>query len=164
MLAHPSLTGISTGTGSSGSTAWNNSVRSRLYFERIKDEGYESNPDARRLKVMKSNYGPIDTEISVVWKDGVFIAQQIGSSLDEQARAERIFLNLLESSSAQGRYFNVLHAPKQFADMPGCEGISKRMLKTAMERLFANEKIVTRTIIENRRERTVIEIANKNSA
>ena len=30
LIAHPSLTGMSTGSGSSGSTAWNNSVRSRL--------------------------------------------------------------------------------------------------------------------------------------
>src|SRR5260221_11911203 len=31
-LAHPSLSGMSSGTGTSGSTGWNNSVRSRLYF------------------------------------------------------------------------------------------------------------------------------------
>jgi RecA-family ATPase len=31
LLSHPSLAGIATGTGLSGSTAWNNSVRSRLY-------------------------------------------------------------------------------------------------------------------------------------
>jgi RecA-family ATPase len=31
LLAHPSLTGMNTGTGLSGSTDWNNGVRSRLY-------------------------------------------------------------------------------------------------------------------------------------
>src|SRR5690606_2220943 len=30
LLGHPSLTGLSSGSGTSGSTAWNNSVRSRL--------------------------------------------------------------------------------------------------------------------------------------
>ncbi|MFI5016060.1 MAG: AAA family ATPase [Hyphomicrobiales bacterium] len=31
LLAHPSLSGMSSGAGTSGSTAWSNSVRSRLY-------------------------------------------------------------------------------------------------------------------------------------
>ena len=35
-LAHPSLTGIDRGSGSSGSTAWGNSVRSRIYFQAAK--------------------------------------------------------------------------------------------------------------------------------
>ena len=33
LLSHPSLVGISSGSGLSGSTAWNNSVRSRLYLK-----------------------------------------------------------------------------------------------------------------------------------
>ena len=39
LLSHPSLTGMSSGTGLSGSTAWNASVRSRLYLERIIEGG-----------------------------------------------------------------------------------------------------------------------------
>ena len=38
LLAHPSLSGMATGTGMSGSTAWSNSVRSRLYLERGEDK------------------------------------------------------------------------------------------------------------------------------
>jgi predicted metal-dependent hydrolase len=50
VLAHPSLSGISTGRGTSGSTGWNNAVRSRLYMERIVDRnGNEMDKDARRL-------------------------------------------------------------------------------------------------------------------
>lgn len=158
-LAHPSLSGISTGTGASGSTAWNNSVRSRLYFERIKSEGYESDPDARRLKVMKSNYGPIDGEIAVRWQDGVFVAQQSPLTSDNEARAERVVLTLIERNAAQGRYFTAMRAPGEMATMPGSEGLSKAMLKRAMERLFAADKLRQRTIRENRRDRTVIAIA-----
>ena len=51
LLGHPSLTGLNTGTGTSGSTAWNNSVRSRLYLERIVRDGYEPDPDKRRQVV-----------------------------------------------------------------------------------------------------------------
>lgn len=159
LLAHPSLTGINTGTGASGSTAWNNSVRSRLYFERIKDtNGHEYNPDARRLKVMKSNYGRTGSEITVTWRDGIFIAEQDGGIVDNSARAERIFLNLIEQLAAQGRYLNDLHAPKTLSEMPGSEGLSKKMLKDAMERLFANGKVGKREIMENRRSRSVIMI------
>ncbi len=158
-LAHPSLTGIASGTGASGSTAWNNSVRSRLYFERIKSEGYESDPDARRLKVMKSNYGPIDEEIAVRWQDGVFIAQQSVFPSDSDARAERIVLSLVERNAAQGRYFTALRAPGELASMPGSEGLSKAMLKRAMERLFATGKLEQRTVRENRRDRAVIAVA-----
>ena len=48
MLAHPSLTGLNSGTGTSGSTAWNNSVRSRLYLSRITDNGFEADPEGAR--------------------------------------------------------------------------------------------------------------------
>ena len=42
LLAHPSLAGMANGSGTSGSTAWSNSVRSRLYLETIKgDDGKE---------------------------------------------------------------------------------------------------------------------------
>ena len=53
LLSHPSVAGMATGTGISGSTAWNNSVRSRLYLEA---DGKDQ--DARQLNFMKSNYGP----------------------------------------------------------------------------------------------------------
>src|SRR4029078_8585315 len=53
LLAHPSLSGMSSGSGTSGSTAWSNSVGSRLYLERVKDDrGVEQDTDARVLKTM----------------------------------------------------------------------------------------------------------------
>lgn len=159
LLAHPSLTGINSGTGASGSTGWSNSVRSRLYFERIKDGDHETDPDARRLKVMKTNYARTGHEIAVKWKDGVFIAEQDGGTGDTNARAERIFLTLLERSAAQGRYFSSNYAPNEFAKMPGSEGLTKQMLKSAMERLFAIDKIAVRDILENRRQRKIIAIS-----
>src|SRR5712664_3769784 len=48
LLSHPSLTGMSSGTGTSGSTAWNNSVRSRLYLE-------VTSPETRILRLVKAN-------------------------------------------------------------------------------------------------------------
>jgi AAA domain len=58
LLSHPSLSGMASGTGTSGSTAWSNSVRSRLYLETVKgDDGIEADPDLRTLTTKKANYG-----------------------------------------------------------------------------------------------------------
>ena len=58
LLAHPSLTGMNTGTGTSGSTGWSNSVRSRMYFQTKKaSDGTEPDVNLRTLQGMKTNYG-----------------------------------------------------------------------------------------------------------
>lgn len=86
LLSHPSVAGISSGVGSSGSTAWNNSVRSRLYLSRVTGEdGYEPNPDARRLAVKKSNYGRIGAEILLHWDKGVFVAEEMPTRAEHYA-------------------------------------------------------------------------------
>jgi RecA-family ATPase len=55
LLSHPSLTGMNTGTGTSGTTGWNNSVRSRLYFQIMKDrDGNE--PNKSRLRRLDAGH------------------------------------------------------------------------------------------------------------
>ena len=63
LLSHPSLTGMTSGTGTSGSTAWSNSVRSRLYFERPKGSERDDNDDRRILTTKKANYGRAGGEV-----------------------------------------------------------------------------------------------------
>ena len=94
LVAHPSLTGMSKGSGLSGSTSWNNSVRSRLYLDRIKDGDHEPDPNRRRLTVLKANYGPAGAEIGLTWQDGVFVAGAPETGIDRtagNAKAERVF-------------------------------------------------------------------------
>lgn len=148
LLAHPSLSGLSSGSGTSGSTAWNNSVRSRLYFERVTDGTYEANPDARVLKTMKSNYSRTGTEISMTWQNGVFMPHAREAGLDRMAtsaKAERVFLGLLRTFSEQRRRVNHIsgptYAPKVFAAHPDCEGMTKAALKGAMEVLLSRGAI-----------------------
>lgn len=148
LLSHPSLTGLSSGTGTSGSTAWNNSVRSRLYLERIVQDGYEADPDKRMLSTKKANYGRIGDEVSMTWTDGMFICDAVPQGLDAlsaAAKAERVFLTLLQTFTEQGRRVNHAggpnFAPKLFAEHPGNEGLTKRVLKAAMEGLLAAGKI-----------------------
>lgn len=68
--AHPSASGLSTGSGTSGSTAWNNTFRSRLYMRRPDDEG---DGDTRLLSRMKANYAPKKAEITCRWHQGAFV-------------------------------------------------------------------------------------------
>jgi hypothetical protein len=97
-LGHPSVTGMNSGTGQSGSTAWNNTFRSRFYLAR--EDGENPDPDARVLSRKKANYAPRDAEIQLKWHEGVFRVpdaaetrssdiswEQIGVIFDEIARA-----------------------------------------------------------------------------
>ncbi len=68
--AHPSTAGMATKTGSSGSTAWNNTFRSRLFFSMPEEE--DANPDHRILDRKKSNYAQRGASLRVAWQDGVF--------------------------------------------------------------------------------------------
>lgn len=148
LLGHPSLTGLNSGSGTSGSTAWNNSVRSRLYLSRITDGGFEADPDRRVMTTMKANYGRVGGEIHMKWKNGVFVAEAQPTGLDALAagaKAQRVFMKLLATLTAQGRRVNHAggssYAPKLFAEHPDNEGMTKRAFKAAMEGLLAAGRI-----------------------
>jgi RecA-family ATPase len=150
LLSHPSLTGISTGTGSSGSTGWNNSLRSRLYFKRIlaDDRKTELDPDLRLLSNEKANYAARGTEIRVRWENGVFEPDGEKSGTDKKAAtqvAEQVFMDLLRLFESQGRNVSPneskTYAPTVFAAHPDARGITKRMFALAMERLFQANRI-----------------------
>lgn len=148
LLSHPSVAGMASGTGLSGSTAWNNSVRSRLYFSRVAQDGYEADPDARILRTMKANYGATGGEVAVRWDCGVFVPVGAETCLDKAAttaKAERVFLALLREMAAQGRPVNASagpnYAPAIFSGHPGAEGCTRRALKTAMEKLLTSGAI-----------------------
>ena len=148
LLAHPSLSGLNSGSGTSGSTAWNNSVRSRLYLERVMQDGYEPNPDARRLSTKKANYSRTGQEITMTWCGGVFEADTPERTQDgaiASVKAERVFLNLLQLFCDQGRRVNHAggrtYAPNVFANHPNSEGVSRRAFTQAMEALLTQGKV-----------------------
>ena len=70
VLAHPSLSGLERGSGSSGSTAWNNAVRSRLYL--TVPEGSARDSETRLLTTVKANYGRAGERIYLKRRGGVF--------------------------------------------------------------------------------------------
>jgi RecA-family ATPase len=149
LLSHPSLTGMASGSGTSGSTAWSNSVRSRLYFERAKAaDQTEPNADLRTLTTMKANYSAVGVMTTLRWSNGVFVAQKGAGSLDRAAMenaADDRFLGLLRrlnlenvtvSTSAGANY-----APAIMKKMPGADGVGKTALEAAMHRLLDRNQV-----------------------
>ena len=150
LLSHPSLTGISSGAGTSGSTAWSNSVRSRLYLDRVKQDGDERDPDLRVIRTMKTNYAAVGAEVRIRWDQGRFrLDGREGNSAFDRAsseqRAEVVFVALLRRFVSEGREVShkrsPSYAPAIFAKQPDCERCSKSSLERAMEKLLASKVI-----------------------
>ena len=169
LIAHPSLSGMASGSGTSGSTAWSNSVRARLYLERIFDDGNrEIDPDLRVLRVKKSNYGPVGLELRLRWKEGAFILDGPAGGFDKlaaDAKAERVFLDLLAKFTAQGRDVcdtpGHNYAPTEFAEQ-GSEGLSRDVLKAAMKRLLFAKRIRVETFGPPSRRRKRLAVGTQN--
>lgn len=150
LCAHPSAAGMLSGRGDGGNTAWNNSVRSRLYFTFPKQEEDEDISDHRILARKKSNYARKDESgLKLIWNKGIFENHVRGpfGMMDGIERnnknkiAEEAFLKALESIEAQGRMLSSSnrssnYAPKIMAKSSHCEGMTKKDLLNAMERLF----------------------------
>jgi RecA-family ATPase len=165
LLAQPSVAGMNTGTGTSGSTGWGNSGRSRLYFQRVKTkEGDEPNKDLRTFEGMKANYGALGGRFDLIWKDGLFRRLEGPTGFDKMAseqRAEDVFLTLLKRFNAQGRNAGVRkgtsYAPAMFANQPDNHGIAKAQFSAAMERLLKDDKIIIEeTGPKSRRSQTLV--------
>ena len=95
--AHPSLTGINSGTGLSGSTGWHNGVRARMYFKTAATAaGEEPDKELRELQFMKNNYGPLAEPMLLRWRNGVFVPEGGVGSLEKLAnrpKGRRAFPN-----------------------------------------------------------------------
>lgn len=149
LLSHPSLSGMASGSGTSGNTAWSNSVRSRLYLQRIVEDGYEPDKTARKLTVMKSNYGEVGIEILMNYNDGFFEADKTTDSLDRVAmdnKADRVFLRLLESHTAASvklspNYTSNNSAATIFSRSNDRESVTKKQFMAAQERLILKKEI-----------------------
>lgn len=140
LIGHPNKAGDSF----SGSTAWENQVRSRLFME----AGESADPDQRVIRREKSNYARNGEEISFRWHAGTFIldedlppslASQLAATAADNAHNER-FLACLRERNRQQRAVSErpssTYAPKVFESMPEAKGSKKRDLILAMDRLF----------------------------
>jgi RecA-family ATPase len=151
VLSHPSLAGIASGSGISGSTAWHGAFRFRQYLKGGPNNGDEQpDNDLRQLEFKKNQYGTIGETIVLRYQRGLFLPVSGMSNLDKLAAeqaADNLFLDLLDKHQKQGR--NVSHhktansyAPTAFSKDPNAKAPGMRkILADAMERLFAAGKI-----------------------
>jgi RecA-family ATPase len=107
LVTHPSLTGINSDSGLSGSMAWHNSVRARAYMRSIEpEEGQQPDTDLREITFKKNNYGPVSANIVLRYQNGLFLPVPGMSSLDQAARdakADDVFFKVLRHLSQQGQ-------------------------------------------------------------
>lgn len=140
-----------------GSVAWHNKVRSRLFIDEPGEDA--ADPDLRTLRNPKANYGPSKGEIAFRWHKGAFVrdedlppdyAERLNQTI-RIARENEVFLNCLRVRMSQpgrevGPSLGPNHAPSRFAEMTEANGIDKKRLGRAMERLFHIGAIETKEI------------------
>lgn len=147
LLAHPSVQGMQTGTGTSGSTGWSNSARARLYVDRPSGDG--TDPDMRRLSVKKQNYGAAEGEIFFRWENGMFVEADSTKPSPTVSlmnkKADEVFLRLLSTFNRIGQPCSpspsVTYGPKRMESHPDAEGIKKKVFEQAMHRLLKSGEI-----------------------
>jgi hypothetical protein len=169
--AHPSLSGMSSGSGMSGNTAWNNSVRSRLYLERRfgKSEQDEPDPDVRVLTTKKANRARRGVRYVLRWSAGRFVREGVeveSREADQEREIESIFMRVFDETIDSGRTLSHLvtapnYAPKVAEAHAIAGGVNQARFTEAMERLFARRAIevkevgppsrVRRTVVRTKR-------------
>lgn len=145
LLSHPSQAGRNSGSGESGSTAWNNAVRARLYLTRPED----GLPEQRVLTRKKSNYSASgdDVKIDLVWQSGVLKPLTTGDTRLQVKSVENQIIHLVRSAWEIGQPYK------------GNKGYA-RYLDAEMVAAFAGraEMGVIVTALKNLKERETIEI------
>lgn len=150
VLSHPSLAGISSGSGISGSTAWHGAFRFRQYLTGVKPDGGEQpDGDLRQLEFKKNQYGPIGETMVLRYQRGLFLPEAGLSTLDKLAReqqVENIFLDLLKHYEQTGRNVSKSktannYAAAAFTKEQAAKGFRKADLEVAMRRLFDKGQI-----------------------
>lgn len=155
LTQHPSQRGRE-GSGESGSTAWHNSARARVYLtapRRVDDDGDEIPTNERFLKFQKSNYGPKNAKLRLAWDQGVLkTVTEVGpgSLFDELTLREKLLDCASEyvkqgiglSPDANSRTALVNRIRKDRQDLAH---LSQSSLIKAQETLKADGRLVTTT-------------------
>jgi RecA-family ATPase len=167
LAGHPSMSGMASGTGASGNTGWGNSVRSRIYMERVSAGNQEPDEDARVMRKTKANYGREGDEIRFRYADGVFVldSETTAGSAHRASTAlivEQLFLELLKKFECSGIVVSAnlgpSYAPARMVEHPEAASIDKKLLQSAMYRLLdgGRIKVITEGPPTKRRSRLVL--------
>lgn len=146
LLGHPNKIGQEF----SGSTAWENQVRARLFME---EPNADTDPDLKVLRRAKSNYARKGEGIEFRWHAGAFIrdadlpadlGRELARTAADAAHNARFLACLAEMTRQQRNVSErnaANYAPKVFSGMAEAKGSSKKDLQEAMDRLFRLERI-----------------------
>jgi RecA-family ATPase len=156
LVEHPSVSGMTSGSGLSGVTDWHNGPRGRLYLEKPADKDPTADRDLRLLTVTKAQFSNAeDTVYRLRRKPGHFVYEGReggGAPYDKAAastKAERVFVSLLTAYDEQGRSLSSKpgpnYAPTIFEGSDDAEGIKKTAFRRAMDRLFKAGRIHVET-------------------
>jgi KaiC/GvpD/RAD55 family RecA-like ATPase len=139
LVGHPAK-----GAGSeySGSTAWENAVRSRLFMQRLDKVGDdEPDPNVRVLTRSKTNYSAVGDAVEMRWDRGAFVQHLTGLTKPADDKiADGTFLRCLAKFIAEKRPVSASrhahnYAPKEFSWEGIAGGFKARALEAAMRRL-----------------------------
>ncbi|MFN3675608.1 MAG: AAA family ATPase [Sphingomonas pseudosanguinis] len=143
LIGHPNKAGDSF----SGSTAFQNQVRSHIHMEVD-----EADPDRRELRLAKANYARLEEPVRLLWHRGAFRlessipAGDSSASVRERTEDER-FLACLDARNTQQRPVSPhtaardSYAPKAFVGMREAQGMTEPHFKSALERLLSSGRI-----------------------
>jgi RecA-family ATPase len=108
LISHPSVAGMESDSGISGSTAWHNSVRARIYLkgaDKKKQQSGEEPTGRRVMEFRKNQYGPETDSIVLRYQDGLFvpILNTNADQAERETEAENVYLEILGLLLGQGR-------------------------------------------------------------
>jgi RecA-family ATPase len=150
VLSHPSLTGIASGSGISGSTAWHGAFRFRQYLTSARPgDGEQPDNNLRQFEFKKNQYGPIGETVTLRYQRGLFLPLGGLSSLDKLAReamVDDVFLVIAKKLEGRGQELSPAqtshsYGPTIIARQPEAKGIKKAELVDALDRLLEQGKL-----------------------
>ena len=148
LLDHPSLSGLTNGSGRGGNMDWRNAVRSALHLHAPNDAA-EAAKGIRILETTKINEGKPGNPVRLLWADGGLQLEHAPTSVHRIAKdteCDETFLRLLDEREGQGRHVSsepraTTYAATAFAAMPNNGGFMRNAFAAAMERLLQAGKI-----------------------
>ena len=155
ITAHPSRAGLTDGTGLSGSTGWNGSVRARIYLSKpkIADKDIDGE-DEPTNETASSTINRLRSELRksrLKWSEGVFIRTDIaGPSLNTYDRLDddRRLLDaagyLLKDGAPLASHKAARNSLINRArELPTCKHMSFRSACASQDRLVENGRLVS---------------------
>jgi RecA-family ATPase len=155
ILSHPSLAGIASGSGISGSTAWHGAFRFRQYLKGAKQDGGEQpEGDLRELEFKKNQYGPTGETIVLRYQRGLFLPEHGMSVMEKAARETMVddaLITIGKKLMAQGQELSPAQTSHNYAvslisKRPEARGIKKAELAEALGRLLDQGKLRIETV------------------